>query len=72
MAEKYELEHFWSHNFNSSISGILLSDVNNDKNDELIVYSLDKTLKVLNPIDGRLVWGQVFDLGDFKKELNDY
>ncbi|MFX1257602.1 MAG: hypothetical protein ACFFAN_07080, partial [Promethearchaeota archaeon] len=59
----YELIPFWTHQFGSSISGILIDDINNDKKDEIIVYSLDKTIRILNPIDGSLVWGQIFEDG---------
>lgn len=59
----YNFKLFWTHKFDASISGILIDDINNDKLDELIVYSLDKTLRVLNPLNGNLVWGQVFEDG---------
>ena len=60
---KYYLKPFWNHKFGASISGILIDDINNDKLDEIIVYSLDNTLRVLNPLNGNLVWGQVFEEG---------
>ncbi len=59
----YNLELLWTHKFNSSISGILIEDINGDNINELIIFSLDKTLRVLNPSDGKLVWGQVFENG---------
>ncbi|MFX1308864.1 MAG: hypothetical protein ACFE8C_04140 [Promethearchaeota archaeon] len=59
----YDLVTFWNHKFNTSISGILIDDINNDNISELIVYSLDKTIRVLNPLDGNLIWGQVFEEG---------
>ncbi|MFX1297837.1 MAG: hypothetical protein ACFFD2_23700 [Promethearchaeota archaeon] len=59
----YNLTPFWIHKFDSSISGILIEDVNNDNINELIVFSLDKTLRVLNPFDGKLIWGQIFEDG---------
>ncbi len=59
----YNLELLWTHKFNSSISGILIEDINEDNINELIIFSLDKTLRVLNPSDGKLVWGQVFEDG---------
>jgi WD40 repeat protein len=59
----YDLNSFWNHKFDASISGILIDDINNDNIDELIVFSLDKTLRVLNPLDGNLVWGQIFEDG---------
>ena len=59
----YNLELLWTHKFNSSISGILIEDINGDTINELIIFSLDKTLRVLNPSDGKLVWGQVFENG---------
>jgi len=69
----YNLELFWTHKFGASISGILIGDINNDNKNELIVFSLDKTLRVLNPYDGKLVWGQVFEdgVGDAKIFIND-
>ena len=61
---RYDLTHnlnlLWSHQFGASISGLLIDDINNDGLDNLIVFSLDKTIRVLNPLDGNLVWGQVF------------
>jgi len=59
----YELNHYWSHKFSSSISGILTNDINKNGQSEIIVYSLDKTLRVLNPVNGKLIWGQVFQDG---------
>jgi WD40 repeat protein len=59
----YELETFWEHQFGASISGFLLSDINNDNLNEIIAYSIDKSLRVLNPLDGSLIWGQLFEDG---------
>ncbi len=59
----YNLELLWTHKFNSSISGILIDDINNDNINELIIFSLDKTLRVLDPSNGKLIWGQVFEDG---------
>jgi WD40 repeat protein len=53
----------WSLKFNSLIAGILIDDINNDGIYEIISYSLDKTIRVLNPKDGSLIWGQVFEKG---------
>ncbi|MBN1802927.1 MAG: WD40 repeat domain-containing protein [Candidatus Lokiarchaeota archaeon] len=63
VANSYELEPDWVHQFGGSISGILFNDVNSDGVKEIIGYSLDKTIRVLNPSDGSLVWGQVFEEG---------
>ncbi|MFX1327424.1 MAG: hypothetical protein ACFE91_04685 [Promethearchaeota archaeon] len=60
---QYNLRFLWNHKFNSSISGILIADINNNNIDELIVFSLDKTLRVLNPFTGDLIWGQIFEDG---------
>ncbi len=59
----YSLNPFWNHKFGASISGILIDDINNDNLDELIAFSLDKTMRTLNPLDGNLVWGQIFEEG---------
>ncbi|UCD02320.1 MAG: WD40 repeat domain-containing protein [Promethearchaeota archaeon] len=59
----YDLITLWNHKFGASISGILIDDINNDNLDELIAFSLDKTMRTLNPLDGRLLWGQVFEEG---------
>jgi len=59
----YELETFWNHQFGASISGFLVSDINNDNLKEIIAYSIDKSLRVLNPLDGSLIWGQLFEDG---------
>ncbi len=59
----YELKPFWAHQFGASISGFLFEDINHDNIDEIIAYSIDKSLRVLNPIDGSLIWGQIFEDG---------
>ncbi|TXT54978.1 MAG: hypothetical protein BAJALOKI2v1_720003 [Promethearchaeota archaeon] len=59
----YELVPIWTHTFKSSISGFFLEDLNNDGITELISYSLDKTLRVLNKKDGLMIWGQMFEKG---------
>ncbi len=59
----YELNPFWIHQFGASISGFLFDDVNNDGNKEIIAYSIDKSMRCLNPIDGSLIWGQLFGDG---------
>jgi WD40 repeat protein len=59
----YNLDKLWNHDFNSSISGILIDDINYDNIIELIGYSLDKTMRVLNSFDGSLIWGQIFEDG---------
>jgi len=58
-----ELEPLWAHQFSSSISGIIINDINNDKNVEVVAYSLDKSIRVLNSFDGSLLWGQNFEEG---------
>ena len=35
-------------------------DINQDGNSEIIVSSLDKTLRVLKPENGEFIWGQIF------------
>ncbi len=69
----YNLESLWNHNFNASISGILIEDINNDDIYELIAFSLDKTIRVLNPFNGDLIWGQIFQdgIGDATIFIND-
>lgn len=53
----------WAHQFGASISGLLMDDINDDGIVNIIAYSLDKSLRVLNPNDGSLLWGQVFEDG---------
>ncbi len=69
----YDLEILWVHNFNGSISGILIEDINNDNNNEIIAFSLDKTIRILNPLDGSLIWGQIFidGIGDATVFIKD-
>lgn len=69
----YDLESLWNHNFNASISGILIEDINNDNINEVIAFSLDKTIRVLNSLNGNLIWGQVFQdgIGDVTIFIND-
>jgi WD40 repeat protein len=59
----YELHPFWTHQFGASISGFLCADVNIDGNKEIIAYSIDKSIRCLNSLDGSLVWGQIFEAG---------
>jgi len=58
-----ELKPIWTHQFGASISGIMINDINYDDKNEIIAYSLDKSLRVLDSIDGSLIWGQVFEDG---------
>ncbi|MFX1434939.1 MAG: hypothetical protein ACFFB1_14290 [Promethearchaeota archaeon] len=60
---EFKLKHYWTHRFNSSIGGILVDDINYDGINEIISFSLDKSLRVLNPLDGSLIWGQIFEEG---------
>lgn len=57
------LDPLWVHKFGSSISGILLKDINGDGKKEIVAYSLDKSLRVLSFLDGSLIWGQLFEDG---------
>ncbi len=71
----FNLQSIWTHSFGSSISGIIIEDINDDDSNELIAFSLDKTMRVLNPLSGNLIWGQVFQdgIGDaifFNKDKN--
>ena len=59
----YELQPFWAHQFGASISGFLYADVNADSIEEIIAYSIDKSIRCLNPADGSLIWGQLFEDG---------
>jgi len=59
----HSLKPLWAHQFGASIGGILSSDINNNDNQEVIAYSLDKSIRVLNQKDGNLIWGQVFEDG---------
>lgn len=58
-----EIIPLWAHQFGASISGILIDDINQDDQIEVIAYGLDKSLRVLSPFDGTLLWGQVFEDG---------
>lgn len=57
------LEPLWAHQFGSSVSGFRIGDITNDERLEIIAYSLDKSLRILNSNDGSLVWGQLFEDG---------
>lgn len=59
----YELQTFWAHQFGASISHFLHADVNKDDVKEIIAYSIDKSIRCLNPVDGSLLWGQLFEDG---------
>lgn len=58
-----EVELLWSQQFQSSVSGFFIADINNDVQFELIAYGLDKSLRVLNLQNGNLIWGQLFESG---------
>lgn len=62
-SDDFQLIPYWAHQFGASISGILISDINNDGLNEIIAYSLDKSIRVLNPYSGALIWGQLFEEG---------
>jgi len=57
------IELFWSQSFQNSVSGLFFDDINDDSKTELVAYSLDKSLRVLNPLNGELMWGQLFEDG---------
>ena len=57
------LDPLWVHKFGSSISGMLLQDINGDGKKEIVAYSLDKSLRALSLLDGSLIWGQLFEDG---------
>lgn len=59
----YSVKPSWAHQFGASIGGILSGDINNNGIQEVIAYSLDKSIRALNQKDGSLVWGQVFEDG---------
>lgn len=59
----YELHPFWAHQFGASISGFLYEDITDDGINEIIAYSIDKSMRCLNPVNGSLIWGQLFEDG---------
>ncbi|MFX0076226.1 MAG: hypothetical protein ACFE96_12340 [Candidatus Hermodarchaeota archaeon] len=61
--KSYELITFWNHQFGASISGFLYADVNFDDYNEIVAYSIDKSIRCLNSSDGSLIWGQLFEDG---------
>ena len=61
--KKFSLKPLWAHQFGASISGFIYADVNNDSVEEILAYSIDKSLRCLNSADGSLIWGQLFGDG---------
>lgn len=59
----HTLKPLWAQQFGGSLSGILIEDVDSDGKPEIIAYSLDKTMRVLDLSEGTLKWGQVFEQG---------
>ena len=59
----YNLQNLWTHKFSSSLSGILIEDINGDEINEIVTFSLDKTIRILKPLNGDLIWGQIFQDG---------
>ncbi len=68
-----KLEPFWAHQFGASISGILVEDLNYDNNYDILSYSLDKSIRAINSLNGELIWGQIFadGIGDAILWRND-
>ena len=71
--ETYELTPVWAHRFGTSISGLVIDDLINDEKPEILAYSLDKTIRVINPDNGDLIWGEIFEdgIGDAVVWKND-
>ena len=73
-----DMKSYWTHKLGASISGIILADLINENYSVIIVFSLDKTVRILNPMSGNLIWGQIFEDGmgdlivysDFDKSVN--
>ena len=60
---RLSLNPLWTHQFRSSVSGFKIDYICNNKNPEILAYSLDKTIRILNSQDGSLIWGQIFEDG---------
>lgn len=60
---KEAMESLWYQSLDDSVSGFFFDDVNDDDLIELVAYGLDKSLRVLNPLNGELIWGQLFESG---------
>jgi len=57
------LHSLWAHTFGGNINGILIDDITGDSKLELMAYSLDKSVRVLNSESGELIWAQMFEKG---------
>jgi WD40 repeat protein len=57
------LEALWAHPFGANINGLILDDITGDSQTDLLAYSLDNSLRVLNSKTGDLIWGQMFEEG---------
>ncbi|MHA1342061.1 MAG: hypothetical protein ACTSRZ_14700 [Promethearchaeota archaeon] len=57
------VDMIWKQNARDMITNIELEDINQDGKYELIITSMDNTLRVLDPLNGDLLWGQVFQSG---------
>ena len=57
------IELTWKQKANDMITKMEIKDLNNDEQLRLIVTSLDNTIRVLNPYNGDLIWGQIFQSG---------
>ncbi|TXT65930.1 MAG: hypothetical protein BAJALOKI3v1_60069 [Promethearchaeota archaeon] len=57
------LEALWAHSFGANINGLILDDITGDSQTDLLAYSLDNSLRVLNSKTGDLIWGQMFEEG---------
>ena len=57
------IKPFWSQKTGDMITKVSCCDINNDGKNEIIVSSLDKTLRVITYESGKYVWGQIFQHG---------
>lgn len=61
----------WQHKCNDMITQLQLYDIINNGNTEVVLSSVDHSIRVLQKDTGNLIWGQLFQIGVTKFIIDD-
>ncbi|MHA1869463.1 MAG: FG-GAP-like repeat-containing protein, partial [Promethearchaeota archaeon] len=67
----FMLSLIWQHKTDDLITQIDYLDINKDGKKEIIIASMDKTLRILDSATGKFIWGQIFTGGVTKFNIGD-
>ncbi|MHA1898594.1 MAG: hypothetical protein ACTSU2_14475 [Promethearchaeota archaeon] len=67
----FMLSLIWQHKTDDLITQIEYLDINKDGKEEIIIASMDKTLRILDSATGKFIWGQIFTGGVTKFNIGD-